>query len=129
MSKTKRPVGRPKELNDEVIQCAWAYVKGGFKEVPNVIPSIAGLAFVLGKPRNTLYAWAKENDEFSNILSAILTTQEMMLLDGGLGGEFNTTITKLILTKHGYSDKVETDHTSSDGSLRPAVIELVVADE
>jgi hypothetical protein len=33
--------------------------------------------------------------------------QESKLLNEGLKGNFNATITKLILTKHGYSDRIE----------------------
>ncbi|ULJ60787.1 DNA-packaging protein [Wielerella bovis] len=113
MSKEKRPVGRPSELNADVIECAWAYVKGGFRDVPNLIPSIAGLAFVLGKSRECMYEWARQNNEFSDILSAIQITQEMMLIDGGLSGDFNATITKMMMTKHGYSDKVENEVSGS----------------
>jgi hypothetical protein len=45
----------------------------------------------------------------------------MLLIDGGLIGDFNPTITKLMLTKHGYSDKQEVDNKSSDGSMTPKV--------
>lgn len=87
--------------------------------MPNKVPSIAGLAFVLGKSRKVLYGWAEQNDEFRNILEAIASIQEMLLIDGGLSGDFNATITKMMMTKHGYSDKVETDVKNSDGSLKP----------
>ncbi len=123
--KGKRPIGRPGELTAEVMECAWAYVKGGFRDVPNQIPSVAGLAFVLGRRRETLYDWGRRNQNFSDILDAISTTQEMMLLDGGLSGDFNSSVTKMILTKHGYSDKQETSVSSPDGSLKPTVIKLV----
>ena len=126
--KTKRPVGRPSELTPDVIECAWGYVRGGFRDVPNRVPSVAGLAFVLGKSRECLYEWARQNQEFSDILEAISSTQEMMLLDGGLSGDFNPTITKLMMTKHGYSDKVETDVSSKGQSITPTIIELVAAD-
>jgi hypothetical protein len=32
----------------------------------------------------------------------------------------------MMLTKHGYSDKVEQDLTSSDGSMTPQIIERVI---
>jgi len=48
-----------------------------------------------------------------------------MLISGGLRGEMNSTITKLMLANHGYSDKVEQAHTSPDGSLAPTRIEIV----
>ncbi|STZ77355.1 terminase small subunit [Bergeriella denitrificans] len=130
MSDKKRPVGRPlgsSKLTDEVIECAWAYLKGGYKEQGNAVPSIAGLAFALGRSRECVYEWARKNENFSDILKAINTAQEMLLIDNTLTGEFNAPFAKLLMTKHGYTDKV--DNTSSDGSLSPTVIKLVVPDE
>jgi hypothetical protein len=37
--------------------------------------------------------------------------QERTLLNGGLGKDFNPVITKLVLGKHGYSEKQEIQHT------------------
>ena len=73
----------------------------------------------------TLYNWADNNDDFLHILAELNTEQEFTLLNNGLTGEFNTAITKLVLTKHDYSDKVAQDVTSSDGSMKPVVVELV----
>jgi hypothetical protein len=44
------------------------------------------------------------------------------LLNNGLDGTFNPPITKMMLSKHGYSDKIEQDHTSSDGSMKQQII-------
>lgn len=115
----KRPVGRPSELNEQVIECGWAYLKGGYKDQGNAVPSVAGLAFALGKSRNAMYEWAAQSQEFNDILKSINTAQEMLLVDGALTGEFNPSFTKLLMTKHGYSEKTETNHTSSDGSMTP----------
>ena len=126
----KRPVGRPCELTHEVIEKAWAYLKGGYQQQGNAVPSVAGLAFALGKSRNALYDWAKQNNEFNDILEGIATAQEMLLIDGGLRSDLNPTITKMMLTKHGYSDKMETDVTSKgEAVVMPSVIELVVPHE
>jgi len=32
----------------------------------------------------------------------------------------------MMLSKHGYSDKIESDLTSSDGSMTPQIIERVI---
>ena len=128
--KTKRPVGRPSELTPEVIEKAWAYLKGGYKSQGNAVPSVAGLAFALGKSRNVLYEWSKRSNEFNDILECIATTQEMLLIDGALTGDYSAPFTKLLMTKHGYSDKVETDVTSKgEAVVMPSVIELVVPHE
>jgi hypothetical protein len=38
-----------------------------------------------------------------------------MLANGGILNEYNASITKLLLTKHGYSEKTETAITGPDG--------------
>jgi hypothetical protein len=80
-----------------------------------MIPSIAGLAVVLGKSRETLHKWGREIPQFSDILSTLLADQEQLLLNNGLAGTFNSSITKLALGKHGYSEKQETALTGADG--------------
>ncbi|PIT08003.1 hypothetical protein BHC46_02730 [Snodgrassella alvi] len=108
MKKKKTALGRPSKYSDKVLACAQAYLCGEYKKQGNAIPSIAGLAFALGVSRECVYEWGRVYPEFSDILANIGTAQEMLLLDGGLTGDFNSTITKLMLTKHGYSDKQET---------------------
>jgi hypothetical protein len=123
---TSKEIGRPSILSD-CIEPAKKYLMGGYIEVEDAIPSIAGLACYLGVARSAIYRWGKEEGEFKDILEGILSMQERKLLSGGLKGDFNPTIAKLILTKHGYSDRAEIDNTSSDGSMatKPTVIQLV----
>jgi hypothetical protein len=125
------PAGRPTDYTPELIEKAWAYANGGWEEVGDPVPSIAGLACEIGVSRETCHAWAKdETKEFSDILKAIAQEQERNLVKGGLGGVFNASITKMMMTKHGYSDRVETDHTSSDGSMAPNfTVRIIKADE
>ena len=124
------PGGRPSDYTPELVKKAWAYANGGWAEAGDPVPSVAGLACEIGIRRETCHVWAKdENKEFSNILKKIAETQERQLLRGGLSSAFNASITKMILTKHGYSDKVETDHTSSDGTMTPTTIVIKAADE
>lgn len=112
--KIKNTVGRPSELPEMTIK-AREYLMGGWNEFGDVIPSVAGLACYCGKNRDSMYQYAKESDEFSDIVSSLLTLQENKLLNGGLNGSMNATITKLLLTKHNYSDKQEVDHRTPDG--------------
>ena len=110
--------GRPTKYNDEILSTAEDYIVN-YEEYGDVIPSIAGLACELGVSRETVHAWTKDDDkiEFSDIIKSLATAQERKLLNGGLKGGYNPMISKLILTKHGYSDKSEVDNRSSDGSL------------
>jgi hypothetical protein len=74
------------------------------------LPTIEGLAVHLCVARSTIYLWAKEHAEFSDILEQILALQASMLIQNGLKGEYNAPMAKMMLTKHGY--KEESDITS-----------------
>lgn len=80
-----------------------------------LFPTVAGLSLHLEISRDTIYEWDKDEEkaEFSDILGQIQALQEYSLLHGGIRGLFNPIITKLMLTKHGYSDKREL--TGADG--------------
>ena len=125
---TKHAGGRPTKYTPELLEECRKYLKDY-----NTLPSIAGLAVRLDVARETLQAWARDEDkpEFSDIYAKLMAMQEDELIRNGLMGHFNASITKMILTKHGYSDKV--DATSSDGTMTPAsqpvVIRLVGPDD
>jgi len=100
--------GRPTKYTDELVEKAKAYLTD-YIMYEDMIPSIASLSLVLGVDRSTLYAWEKEHVEFSYILADIKAKQEKVLISKGLSGDFNSTITKLVLGKHGYHDKQDMD--------------------
>ena len=133
-------MARPTKYNKAILEKANKYlnsfldleivneVKGGddAKGDLALFPTVAGLALHLKIARETIYAWDNEEDkkEFSDILGQIQALQEYSLLHGGIRGLFNPVITKLMLTKHGYSDKQEM--TGKDGKdLIPSVIQTV----
>lgn len=101
--------GRPTVYGDKIIEKAKHYIKH-YNEFNDVMPSVAGLSVVLGVARSTVYKWCEEEgkEKFSDIIRKLEAEQERKLLNMGLSGDFNSTITKLCLTKHGYSDKVDT---------------------
>lgn len=106
------PAGRPTKYSQEMVEKAQAYLDGEYACDGKVIPSLCGLARYLGIAQSTLDAWGKdpEKAQFSGILSDILAEQQSLLLNNGLKGEFNAAITKLVLGKHGYSDKTDNVH-------------------
>jgi hypothetical protein len=110
----KHPGGRPTKLTADTISRANDYVQGGYL-VDELMPTIVGLADYIDVRRQTIYEWAKENPEFSYIVDKVMKKQEKNLLKGGIAGEYNASIAKLMLTKHGYSDKQETALTGADG--------------
>ncbi len=76
------------------------------------LPSIEGLAFYLKISRKCLYLWEEEYPEFADLMEDLRVKQANFLMNNGLSGDYNSTIAKLILSKHGYVDKNETDLTS-----------------
>jgi len=111
------PGGRPTKYNDEILSKAKDYVDGGYIECGDVIPQMAGLAIELSISRETIYDWCDdpEKQEFSDIVGRCLRAQERKLLNGSLKGDLNPTIAKLILTKHGYSERVQQEHMGENG--------------
>lgn len=116
--------GRPTKLTDELKAKAELYLTD-YLSNEDIVPSVAGLACYLDIAKSTVYKYKEEDEQFSDTLSRIESLQERLLLKGGLLGDFNPTITKLMMSNHGYSDKAQVDNVSSDGSMKPTVIELV----
>ncbi len=118
-------MARPTKYSPELLAQAQDYLEN----YTTVIPSHRGLAYHLNIANSTMYAWEKEKgkEEFSEMLDKIMQLQFIELSDKGLTGDFNAAITKLVLTKHNYTDKV--DQTSSDGSMTPPTTINLVAKE
>lgn len=130
------PGGRPPIYSDEIITKTREYLEScgveedtfekftsdspksssvGHDRVLRVkLPSIEGLAVHLRISRETIRVWAKEKNEdgtlkypeFSGIIEELMAKQAEMLTNRGISGDFNPTITKLLLTKHGYRDNL-----------------------
>jgi len=111
--------GRPSTCTPAVCDEARWYMQGGWKLVGDVIPSIVGMACEVGIPETQVYEWARINDDFSQIIKGIKAEQQRVLLSGGASGKLNSTITKLLLGKHGYHEKVDSSITNPDGSMTP----------
>jgi len=89
------------------------------------VPSIEGLAVYLGIHKDTIYEWEKIHQEFSDVISELRAKQAECLISGGLSGRYNSTIAKLLLTKHGYSDKQETDIKSDGQAIQPILVKFI----
>jgi len=109
-----RPTKYTKALLAKAAQYLTEYKESG----EDAIPQVAALADYLNIARSTIYEWSKEEgkEEFSDIVERILCNQERTLINKGLLGEFNASITKLALTKHGYSEKQDVA-VSGDGII------------
>lgn len=120
--------GRPTKYTDEIQQKADQYVEYAYMEMGDVVPSQEGLAEYLELSRSTICLWATDGEHlsFSDTFDRLKSKQARLLINGGLSSDMNSTIAKLMLHNHGYSDRTENrnDHTSSDGSMTPSVVVL-----
>lgn len=96
------------KYSEQMVEKATDYL-ANFRKMGDEIPSHLGLADHLEIGTTTLYRWAKEEgkEAFRDILERIMTRQGKTLINKGLNGDFNSAIAKLVLGKHGYSDKQE----------------------
>jgi len=69
-----------------------------------------------------VYDWEKQEDKqaFSAILGRITAIQHEMLIGNSITGKYNSNIAKLVLGKHGYSDRSSLTGTD-DKPLIPEV--------
>ncbi len=122
------PVGRPPAYNPGLIKKANDYIIN-----PDInIPNIAGLSLAINVGKSTLEHWKtltpKDLDqdkyprfeEFQEMLAKLKAKQEDNCLEKGATGAINSTISKLVLAKHGYSDKI--DVTSGGEAISPAIV-------
>lgn len=116
--KEKNPGGRPTHYSDEIARKSREYLSI-YETLGDAVPSVAGLSLYIDRARSTIYQWAANtnNKEFADILDKINATQENVALSKGLRGDYNSQIVKLLLGKHGYSDKVESQNSHSFEAL------------
>lgn len=120
--------GRPSDYGEwtagEVNEYLDLFVSG---ELPDseILPTRAGLCLYLGISKKSLNNWVKAvidsvDDNDSQFIHSVLKLdqmQEVRLVSNGLIGEYSSPIAKLMLSNHGYVEKV--DNVSSDGSMTP----------
>ena len=136
MSKGGRPTKYTKDITEkaekylsECIDTTEQVVTGesgkftSYKEKIKVnLPTIEGLAVYLEVHRDTLYEWEKEHDEFSDIIERLRGSQIKSLINNGLSGDYNPTIAKVLLSKHGYSEKQEIQHSGEIKTITGMVV-------
>ena len=106
---------RPTEYSEDVAQQAWAYLEN-YEAYDHAFPSIVGLCSVINRARSTVYLWAEDPEkEFSDILEAINEKQELVTFNKAIRNEYNATMAKLLLGKHGYHDKADNTHSGPNG--------------
>ncbi len=113
------PGGRPTDYKgEETIKKALEYLDSCIDTIDekgrlqvNLVKA-EGLAMALDVTRKTLYEWSNIYPEFSDILDKVNKKQANTVINKALSGEYNANIAKLLLGKHGYHDKIDTDLTT-----------------
>jgi len=126
-------VGRPSEYSTDILDKVVKYIESCVdeeREVMNAdklttkldvnLPTIEGLAVYLGISRDTIYDWETKYSEFSDIIEILRAEQAKRLANKGLSGDYNPTIAKLMMMKHGYREKQ--DITSDGHAILPTPI-------
>ena len=87
------------------------------------LPTVGGFARFLNLGKPTLYKYADKHVDFRLALDKIILEQKERLINEGLGGNYNHTICKLILSSdHGMSDRH--DHTTNGKDLPTPIINV-----
>lgn len=118
-------MARPTIYNEEYITKTKEYINSCIDDMEAKkvsLPSIEGLAVYLDINKDTVYEWCKDNKEFSDVIQQVRDLQATRLINNGLAGTYNATITKLILGKHGYRESSETDVTTGGDKISIGII-------
>ena len=122
------PGGRPSQFSEEHIRLAQEYIDT-WKELGDEVPQLAGLAEHCGICKDTRLKYEKVSEEFAVLCARVRLMQEKALINKGLARKADSSLCKLLLMKHGYTDRQQVDHQSSDGTMSPTKIEIVAPKE
>lgn len=121
-------MARPTDYGPHIVEQTRAYlaeIQNDERVVPK-LPTIEGLSLFLNVSRDTLYEWEKVHPEFSDIMEVVRATQAEALMQNGLRNLYQSTITKVLLTKHGYREGVD---QTTNGKDLPTPITHVQRDD
>jgi DNA-packaging protein gp3 len=87
-----------KKVQEYLAMCQW-----------HTLPTVEGLALELGISRSKLYEWQHKYPEFGDSVERVLLTQADKLINKSLLGTYNTKVSMMMLSNHGYREVVETN--------------------
>ena len=113
-------MARPSEYKESYADDVELYLNV-YESRGEVTPTKEGFAIYLGTTKPTILKWAQDNPEFLYALEKIESKQGLALQNKGLKGEFNSTITKLMLSaNHGMREG--TDVTTNGKALPTPIL-------
>lgn len=133
-----KKAGRPSNFNSEILKKAEDYIAKCEDEIEDYVkstgekstsyqrvvrvklPSKEGLALYLNVGMSQIQAWEEKHPEFMVTTKRILLLQKERLATGGLSGDYNPQIAKLLLaSNHGVVEKTQVEQTIKDDTLTP----------
>lgn len=121
-------LGRPTKYDESILEKAQEYIdscEDSGREVN--LPTLEGLAYHLKVHKDTIQEWRKVHEDFSVLMGDLLAKQAKRLVNSGLSGRYNPTIAKVLLTKHGYREGVETDITTKGDKIQNSLSAEAIA--
>lgn len=114
------------KLGTQYVRVVVSHVKKKGKDVPVYgtkksfkFPMLEGLALHLGVHKDTIQEWKKAHADFSVLVGDLLSLQAVFLAENGLSGEWNATLAKVFLSKHGYREGIEQMGEGGSALFRP----------
>lgn len=108
-TKKVKKAGQPTKYRDTFPAKVEAYIIECVREEEGKkieLPTRVGFAIKLKVSRDTVDLWSKTYPEFSDALKKLDGAQRKELINRGLDGSYNSTITKLILSSnHGMCER------------------------
>lgn len=85
------------------------FTKNGREEIEvEMPPTVTELALDVGVRRETLWDWAKDDEEISNYLSRVKEEYERVLVANGLTDRYNANLAKFLLSSdHNKREKAD----------------------
>lgn len=117
------PAGRPTIYNNKLLDKTRRYVHRKFPATIGgeleVIPTIEGLCIAIKIHKDTLYEWIKDpkKQEFSDLYKEMMQKQGRALVNNSLVGTFSSPIAKIVLSKHDYIEKTQTEQKHTFDNL------------
>lgn len=122
-------IGRPSKYTNDLLLKASQYLNN-WQKWGDAVPSIASLCIYLKISRKTAHLWKHDEDkaDFCHILDTISLAQERTLINNGLLNYFNSNVVKMMMGKHGYTDKQEVIAGGTDSQGREWTVKVINSD-
>ena len=108
-------MARPTKYTPELLEKAREYVER-WEALGDSVPMLCALAIHCDISEDTVHEWRKHEDkqEFSDLCARVMGKQKRGLVNGGLSRTLDSGLSKLMLNKHGITEKQEID-VKTDG--------------